>query len=240
MKAQVAALLCALMLTSMATAEAPLQLLTFKAPPLVEIDNEDSYPEGITINLIERLFNLAKLDYELIKYPPQRALHMATSKTNTCVFPVERSQEREPRLAWLGPVAISRHALYSHPNRPIPLTTLEDARPYRISSSIGSGVGDYLNSLGFDVELTRDTATALLMTEYERTHLWAADILAAPIIADQLDQRLGNRELVIYTTQRYMGCNLDTDPLLLEKLRDALTIMHDRDEVRDVLKLENL
>ena len=78
------------------------------------------------------------------------------------------------------------------------------------------------------------------MAEYERTHLWAADRLAAPIITDQLDRQLGNRELVIYTTQRYMGCHLDTDPQLLKQLREALVTMHNRNEVRDVLKLENL
>lgn len=223
-----------------ANAEPVLRLLTFQAPPLVDVKEEGARPTGISMSLVERLFEQANINYELILFPPKRALHTASAVANTCALPIERSQEREPHLEWLGPVAISRHALYSHPDHPIPLSTLEDARPYRISSSIGSGVGDYLSALGFKVELTRDSSHAYLMNLRGRTQLWVADILAAPIITDHPDYELGNRELVIYTTQRYMGCHPDTDPSLLKRLRETLTTMHDRDEVRDMLKLEDL
>lgn len=240
MKSLIAVISGMLLLTSTASAETTLRLLTFTSPPLVNAETVVERPSGTTISLIERLFELAAIGYKLSRYPPKRALHMASAMQNTCVLPIERSQEREPQLSWIGPVAISRHALYSKPDTPIALTTLEDARPYRISSPAGSGVGNYLDSLGFKIELARDTTHAYLMTEYGRTQLWAADVLAAPLVADELDRQPGNRELVIYTTQRYMGCHPETDPTLLKKLRDALAAMHSRDEVREMIQLEDM
>lgn len=232
-------MLLALLLIPPASAAPPLQLLTFNSPPLVHAES-DQRPDGITIALIQRMFELAEVDYSLQAHPAQRAYIAAIGKANTCVFPIERSQEREPNLTWLGPVAISRHALYSNPSRPLGLVTLEDARPYQIATYIGSGVGEYLSSLGFDVYLTRDNAQGLQMLHHDRTRLWLADIRSAPVIAEQLGLAIASPELVFFTTLRYMGCNLDTDPAILDKLQQALVTMHKRDEVRRVLELEDL
>ncbi|SFM68433.1 substrate-binding periplasmic protein [Marinobacter zhejiangensis] len=217
-------------------ADEPLTLLTFDIPPLVN-EQEGRQASGYAYRVVERMFELAGDEFRLEFQPPKRALRSAMELPNTCAFPVDRSQERETSLSWIGPVSVSRHGLYSHPDRPHPIATLDDARQWSISSYLGSGVGEYLQTQGFDIHLASKPYLGLLMLQANRVDLWIADTRAAPLIARAQGIELNEPELVFFTTLRSMGCNTSIPQERLRKLERALLTLYRNGELADIIEL---
>ena len=200
--------------------QAPLRLLTFNEPPWV--DAEQTPLQGPTIELIEQLFVTAGVPYSLEVLPLKRALKLATSQAGTCVFPIERSQERETSLRWISPLVVSRYGLYTPPGHTLRLQTLEDARPYRIGSYLGSGLGEYLQVRGFNVTEVSSAKLGPNMLEHKRFDLWVSDTRSAEVVSATGKQLLGEPSLVFLTTLRAMGCHPDTPTSSLELLHTGL------------------
>lgn len=205
-------------------AKESLSLVTFLERPLVDQKNTDV--EGVLIDVVKELMRRSGIDYTLNLAPPKRALVIARTSPKHCVFPIERSQEREVFFQWITPILISRHGLYSHPDRDIPLMTLSDARPYTLGSYLGSGVGEYLESFGFNVDYaSRNDLNAGKLAK-KRIDLWASDTISAKYLAKEDRFDLKAPELVFLTTVRAMGCNLDIDRRMVDTMQDVLFGMY--------------
>ncbi|MCA9999154.1 MAG: hypothetical protein KDE56_25495 [Anaerolineales bacterium] len=126
-------------LNGILAADPRIGLVTFSERPLVDRD-ENQQPKGLVVSVLAELMHRAGLEYNIKFAPPKRALLIAQRTENHCVFPIDRSQEREVFFKWVSPVLISRHGFYAQPERNIKLVTLKDARPYVIGSYLGSGV----------------------------------------------------------------------------------------------------
>lgn len=227
----------ALLTAAMARAEAPLTLISFDFPPLVN-QLEGNQADGYAYRVIQRMFELAGDEFVLEFQPPKRALRTAMNRPDTCAFPIDRSQERETSLNWIGPVSVSRHGLYSHPDRPQSIVTLEDARQWRIGSYLGSGVGEYLQAQGFNVHLASKPYLSLLMLQAGRVDLWISDTRAAPLTAQNRGFALNEPELVFFTTLRSMGCNTSVPQARIRKLEQALLTLYRNGELADIIELE--
>ena len=217
--------------------EKPLNLITFIEKPL--IDQVDGEPYGVVVSVIKELFRQANITYTLRLMPPKRAILMTSETENYCVFPIERSQEREVNYQWVSPVLISRHGLYSHPDRPIDLKTLEDARSYKLGSYLGSGVGEYLESFGFNVEYTgRNELNARKLLK-NRIDLWVSDTESAKFLIKQERMSLSEPELVFFTTVRAMACNLAVDSDVVKKLQKTVTNMYRSGDIERIYNALN-
>jgi polar amino acid transport system substrate-binding protein len=220
------ALLAALALLSSAHAAgdpAPIRLLTYDEPPWV--DAQQMTPHGVTIELVKQLFEQAGVPFTIEVFPLKRALKMATTQAGTCVFPVERSQERETALRWVSPLVISRYGFYSAPGHTLSLPTLESARPYAIASYLGSGVGEYLLSRGFNVVEVSSAKLGPNMLAHKRFDLWVSDTRTAEALSSSAGPKLGQPALVFLSTLRAMGCHPDTSNVSIELLQVTLLQM---------------
>jgi len=198
----------------------PLRLLTFHEPPWVDASGQPA--TGVTVEVIKRLFAEAGITYSLESLPLKRALLMASSQPGTCVFPVERSQEREASLRWVGPVVVSRYAFYPAVSHAVSLQTLEDARRYRIGSYLGSGLGEYLQERGFNVMLMTNPGQGPTLLARNRFDLWVSDTHSARATASSVGEPIGEPALVFLTTLRAMGCHPGTSDSSMERLQNAL------------------
>lgn len=154
--------------------------------------------------------------------PLKRALKEALNQPGTCVFPIERSQERETSLRWISPLVVSRYGLYAPVGHAVRLQTLEDARPYNIGSYLGSGLGEYLMDRGFSVIEVSNAKLGPNMLKHKRFDLWVSDTRSAQAASVGADATLGQPSLVFLTTLRAMGCHPDTPASSLELLHSAL------------------
>jgi ABC-type amino acid transport substrate-binding protein len=121
---------------------------------------------------------------------------------------------------------ISRYGLFSQKKGSIPLVTLNDARPYRIGSFLGSGMGEYLTDLGFNVELSPLSAVNLQKLQRGRFELWVEDLLSAQEMMRQQGIKKIQPELVFYTTIRTMACHKEMPQTQLKMLQEALLSMY--------------
>ena len=211
--------------TGWAAAEADLHLVTFEAPPYIFPTSEGE--PGLAIRLVEALMQRAGVSYDVTIMPPKRAIAFALSTPNTCVFPVERSQDREVQLAWISPILISRQGFFQNPKKPaFNLRVLTDVQTFKIGSYLGSGTGEYLSALGFDVDFAVSNNSNILKLMANRIDVWESDILSAPYIAAQAGVVLQPSELVFFTTLRAIGCHLGLAPERLERLNLMLQKMY--------------
>jgi polar amino acid transport system substrate-binding protein len=203
--------------------QAPIKLLTFDEPPWVDAQHDSL--QGPTIELIKQLFSQAGVPYSIEVLPLKRALMMANTRPGTCVFPIERSQEREIGLRWISPLVVSHYGFYAAPGHSLKLKTLEDARPYSIASYLGSGVGEYLLSRGCNVVEVSSSKLGPNMLVHKRFDLWVSDTRTAEALSSADGPTLGKAELVFLSTLRAMGCHPDTSNASLELLQTALLQM---------------
>lgn len=200
--------------------QAPIKLLTFDEPPWVDAQQQPL--QGPTIELVKEVFALAGVPFSIEVLPLKRALMMVNKQAGTCVFPIDRSQEREASLRWISPLVVSRYGLYSVSGHELNLPTLDEARRYSIASYLGSGAAEYLMSRGFNVTQVRSAKLGPNMLAHRRFDLWVSDTRTAEAVSASVGPDMGPPALVFLTTLRAMGCHPDTSKVSIELLQTAL------------------
>lgn len=212
-----------------------LQVLTYEESPFALRVGKTQ--KGLLVDMLKELFSRTDLQYELRFIPLKRAIITTERLPGHCVLPVARNQEREANFHWISPVLVSRYGLYSRTDEKIQLTTLLDAKPYTIGSFLGSGIGEYLQELGFNVELASVSAQNLRKLKRSRIDLWAAELISAQAQMQLQAINFGDPELVFYTSIRAMACNVEMPLDQKFKLEQALQSMY-RDGYMRELYLE--
>ncbi|WP_051413172.1 substrate-binding periplasmic protein [Shewanella colwelliana] len=212
-----------LILASFAVQAEPVKVLTYDVAPFAFTNGEQN--QGLLIEVLDELFKRSELEYMVQFLPLKRAIISVEHDNNTCVLPIERSQEREVHFQWISPVLVSRYGLFDLPESQIYLTTLEDAKPYVIGSFLGSGVGEYLKDFGFRVELTSSNRQNVNKLLRKRIPFWAAELVSANHLMKKAGVNL-TPELVFYTSLRAMACNKEMDFKKAEALQASLLSMY--------------
>lgn len=201
-----------------------LTLITYSDWPYASM--EQGKPQGLLIDVVLELFRRAQIDFDFRFYPLKRGMLTVKKRPFHCVFPVDRNQEREAFYTWVSPIQISRYGLFSGPTLTVPLTTLNDAKALSIGSFLGTGIGDYLSELGFQVELTALGEHNLNKLVRQRIDLWASEMVSATRLMEKHKVDLGEPELVFFTSVRALACSDDLPTEYIDRLQLALTAMY--------------
>lgn len=213
--------------------DAPLELVSFAYPPYIS-ENYD-VNTGLVELYLDQLMRHAKQPYRLTLMPPKRAVLHTLNTPNTCVFPIEKSQERESQFQWISPILISRLGLFQTQDSPaIEGKVLKDFLPYRVGSYLGSATGNYLESLGFAVDYAAKNEANLLKMHAGRIDLWASDVSTALHISRQKNLKISQPRLEFFTTLRAIGCNKTVSPELVFKLQTELEQMYKNGEIEHI------
>ena len=86
---------------------------------------------------MHELFKRANVRYQIVMYPWVRAIKMAESDKDTCVYSTTRTEERETKFLWVGPVAPDNWMLFAKADSSIQLASLDDARKYKVGGLPG-------------------------------------------------------------------------------------------------------
>ena len=191
------------------------------------IFEQTSSEPGLVVRYVDALMKRAAISYTLKILPPKRALLYAASNASSCVFPVERSQEREVLFSWVSPISISRHGLFSLPGGASKdIKVLEDASEFVIGSYLGSGVGEHLKSLSYKIDFAADNDANIYKLNAKRIDLWASDTLSASFISDAVGMPLDENKLDFFTTLRAIACNLFIPNSTIKKMNKNLRAMY--------------
>lgn len=216
-----------------------IRLVTFDDPPHILV--EPNRTHGLSVTIIERLFELAGLTFDLQVMPPKRTVIYTTQQKDVCVFPIERNQEREALFSWIGPILVTRSGLYTVANTRLAkeIQTLQDAKPYVIGSHLGSGTGEYLESLGFTVDFIPQNVSNIYKLDNQRIELWETDQLTAEYASQLAEVELSTSHLDFFTNLRAIACNPAIPKVVIEKMRSVLYEMHQTGEIERLQKSFN-
>ena len=220
-----------------------LKLVTFEDPPYVfEHDSHTAVTNrGLASKIVDAILKASSIDYQLELLPPKRAILTASQTSDTCVFPIERNQEREVQFSWIGPLLISRTGLYALEARPIQsrITSLIDAKAYRIGSHLGSAMGEYLKELEFKVDLAALSTANIQKLQFNRIDLWETEELIAAYTSHKSGIKLRPSELDFFTSLRALACHPSVPEPLIDKIREELYKMYRSGEIKEIqTKLE--
>jgi len=211
---------------------APVSLITEELPPYAYRDQGKVV--GASVEIIEALFKEAGVPYEIKMFPWKRAFELVQT-SNACVFPIQRSQEREALFNWVSPVLVTQTGFYTGKGKNVDVRTLKDAMPFEIGTYRGSAVEEYLVGQGFTVSTTTKDEANIHKVKAGRLDLWAADTLSASYLAKKNNIEL-NEVMVYFTTLRALACNPKVNANLIEKLRGALQVIYQKGIVDSILK----
>ena len=122
-------------------------------PPFNIKGNGERPISGISTDIVRELMKRAGITIDITMYPWQRALSIAATDSDSCVYSTVRTAKREATYKWVGPLTSDDWALFAPSSSRIALNTLEDARNYKLGGYQGDAAGDFLVSHKFRVDL---------------------------------------------------------------------------------------
>jgi polar amino acid transport system substrate-binding protein len=213
-----------------------INFVTFIDPPYI-FDTHEAQGKGLVETIIQTLMSHANIDYTIQLMPAKRAELYAKSTQNTCVFPIEKSQEREVFFSWVSPIIVSKQGFFSNPKQSSEsLQVLEDAKPYRIGSYLGSGIGEYLASLGYQVDFATKNEANIYKLEANRIDLWASDILTAEYISTHSGIEITPSKLDFFTTLRAIGCHPSVPESVIKSMHEELQMMYKNGHIYHIVQ----
>lgn len=230
------ALACGL---SLARAE-PLVLLTENLPPFnmsVAGTNyaRDDGVTGISSDILRAVCERAQVQcQQILRFPWQRVYQQTLDDAGYGLFSTARTAEREGLFKWVGPIASNEWVLFSKGDSSIQLSSLDDARRYRIGGYKGDAKTQFLLDRGLEVQTALRDSENVKKLERGQIDLWVTSNQAGRFVARQ--EGLENLKVVqnLHTADLYLALNLQTPDELVQKLQSALDSLRAEGALRSI------
>ncbi|MCG8616597.1 MAG: transporter substrate-binding domain-containing protein [Desulfobacterales bacterium] len=203
-----------------------LKIVTSEYPPYNYLENDQ--PTGFCTEVVESLLNTLNIHTPITTLPWARAYQTARKRSNTLIYTIARTTEREKQFHWIGILVTGKSYLFSLKSRYLRFSSLDQVRPFRIGAAREDIRARFLKDkgiLGLDLVIhSRMNAVKLLN---QRIDLWAEDEISAVHTIRQLGYEPGDTlskalPLDIRPAPRgYLAISMGTDPELMGRLRKA-------------------
>jgi len=210
------------------TSRYSLVLLTENFPPYNMAKNGKNFAqneniEGIAVDILRETFKRADISYSMtLRFPWERIYHLALENPGYGVFVTARVPEREKLFKWVGPIGPDDWVLLARGDSPITLTSLEQARQYRVGAYKGDAIALSLEKQGLaPVIVLRDQDNARKL-QAGQIDLWATGAPAGQFLARQVGISGFKTVLRFHQAELYLALNKDVPDELVSKLQKAL------------------
>lgn len=177
---------------------------------------------GIATDLVKAMFDKAGVAYKIDMLPWNRAIHLAQTQKNVCVYSTTETEERKPLFAWVGPLAENNWVLFGRADAGA-VSALEEVRGKTIGGYSGDALSLFLEKEGYKIEAApRDDLNVPKLIN-GRLDYWATGSELGPYLAQQQGAAGAIKPLLTFKkTVLSLACHPDSDPADLTKLRAAL------------------
>lgn len=170
-----------------AAAEAPLRIVTEELPPYNM--TQDGRVTGMSTEVVQAVLKEIGVEAPIHVMPWARAYELALNEGNVLIYSIARTPAREPLFHWVGAIAPTRWFLYSLAERPVKLSSLDDARHYQIAT-VNQDVGEqYLIAKGFRIGEQLQSSTKYehnyRKLKVDHVEMWISNELNAQYLARQ-------------------------------------------------------
>ncbi|MCI3947845.1 amino acid ABC transporter substrate-binding protein [Pseudomonas syringae] len=206
-------------------------LLTENFPPFnMAVDGKNFAQEnnidGIAAEVVREMFKRANIGYSMtLRFPWDRVYKLALENPGYGVFSTTRLPEREKLFKWVGPVGSYDWIMLTRGDSPITLTSLEQARDYKVGAYKGDAIGERLNAIGLNPILMlrdRDNVKKLVNGQID---LWAVGDPVGRYLA-KLEGVTGLKTVLRFNhAELYLALNKGTPDEVVTRLQSALDEM---------------
>ncbi|QTN30396.1 ABC transporter substrate-binding protein [Rhodoferax sp. AJA081-3] len=198
-----------------------LVVTTEDAPPFNFAADDGKTVVGSATEAVQEMFRRAKLEHTITLYPWMRAITMARTDKDTCVYSTTRTEEREKTFVG-GASRLQQLGVFARANSTIKLDSFDDARKFKIGGYRGDAVALYLKALKFNVDESYYDDQNAKKLEGGRIDLWATGSQNGPYFAAKKNVKI-KPLLEFKQTELYLACNLsvpaDTIPNSMPRSR---------------------
>ena len=209
----------AVTLAAPATA-ADLDLRTEEYPP-ANFTGDDGKITGIATEVVRRAADRANLDITIELSAFKRGLKLTKTQPGTCFFGLWRTDQREDKFTWVGPLMQDGYALFARADSDIQLDSLEDSFSYSTGAVEGWGSTQAVKDAGHpNLEMAYEDSANIKRLDAGRTELWLSGLLSAPYEAKAKGLDI-EKKLVVNTVDLSVACHPETDRAVLDRLQNA-------------------
>lgn len=216
-------------------------LLTENFPPYNMASNGKNFAQednldGIAVDILREMFKRAGIDYSMtLRFPWERIYKLALEKPGYGVFVTARLPEREALFKWVGPIGPDDWVLLGRGDSNISLTSLEQAKQYKVGAYKGDAIAEHLVEQGLQpLTVLRDQQNARKLMAGQ-IDLWATGDPAGRYLAKQEGVSGLKTILRFDSAELYLALNKDVPDEVVQKLQVELERMRSEGLVDDIL-----
>lgn len=197
-----------------------LVLATEEYPPY-NMSGPNGTVTGISTDIVRAVLDAAGYDYEISVYPWARAIALARTQVNTCVYSMSRTPEREALYKWIGPLVTNDWTLFARSGASRP-QALDEAMLMRIGSYQGDAIVAYLQTRGHQVDVAPSDDVNPKKLLAGRIDFWATGKLIGQYRLRQQGVEGVEPVLTFNHTEMYLACQVQLPDAQVTKLTQTL------------------
>ncbi len=201
---------------------------TEEYPPYNFLDN--GVPKGFTVDILMEMLKLLHSGKNLqdIEFRPcANSYRKLETEKNVCLFGTTRTDERNPKFKWVGPISKNVFGLTAKKGRNIKIETFEDIKKYRIGGIRDDVALQILLERGIPKDCIQQVAKTKINIDklnMNRIDLWAYGVNVAKWELKSSGFNLEDYEVVYILEDKYdlyYAINKDTSDKLVQDLQHA-------------------
>lgn len=192
---------------------------------------ENGHLKGIAVDLLKAIWkrmDVPAQPIEVINWA--RGFHLAETVPNTMLFAMTRTEEREQKFHWVGPIYRGSYVLVRKAGNPIRITSVQDASAYRIGvlrQDLGHRLMLDAGLPDAKLEKVSHVQQLVKMLDADRIDLVCiyADTLKEYSKAQGFSMAKYSFSHVVKENVMYFALNKDTAPALVAEFQAALSAL---------------
>ncbi|WP_070963295.1 substrate-binding periplasmic protein [Vibrio sonorensis] len=219
-------LLIALVLTLSSPTLATLTVMTEDFPPFGYI-NKDEQLTGIAVEMVQFVMKELELEQEIQVLPWSRAMKRIETQSNMVLFSVARTEEREAKFRWVGPLLSDGVYFYHRSTSTQPTRLFSDAKTWdHIAVTDSYPEHAFLENHGFtNLWLTSNPSENVRLLIGGRVDAFVAGEFAVPNLLSKQNIAMSsvkNSGIKLFDVDLYIAFSKDTPQTLLDSWQVAL------------------
>ena len=209
-----------------------LSIYTEELPPLNYLEEKTGQAEGFSVSLVKELLartGIKPAGGKIMVYPWARSMKIVEKEPNTMLFSMTRTGQRQNLFKWVGPIAPRTVWLWKLKDRTdVSVSSLEDAKKYRIGGVYKFAISEHLQGQGFPVDMANDIDQNWKKLLARRIDLGTATELEAAYYLKKMGLKPDILEKIIKIDDRYqffIALSKGTADELVARLQTALDNM---------------
>ncbi len=184
---------------------------------------------GFTIEIVHEIQKRLGNTDEIHMVPWARGLGFLNAGSNSMLFTMARTSERDQLYQWIGPISETTYGFYVKADSIVKVTSLEDAKRVGLIGVYRDDVRDqFLTKQGFtNLDRANSNLSSFKKLMLGRNVMYANSLMGVKSLAENAGYKLADVRVAynFMKIQLYIAASKDTDPAIVAQWNRALEDM---------------